>query len=152
MQLFTRDSSFNSVASALSLVIANYKPIPQLPTSNAVSAGTSAKQMVSAGGQKTQQTFQTQTSSSSNNTRDAADWGEVSVLYVPQSTSASETGGASQFASSARIGPGNCPVQQAYTPTGGWSALPPPVFPAFDPVMANLYRYRQQQGVNLGAW
>lgn len=154
MQLFTRDTSLTSLASALSLVIANYKPIPQLPTNASSSSSTinngstTAKQLVSMGGSTSQQTFMTQSTNSSN-VKPTSEWGEPSVLYVPQSASSS----ANTFkASGATLGPGNCPVQQAYTPNGGWSALPPPVFPAFDPVMANVYRYRQQQGVNLGAW
>lgn len=30
--------------------------------------------------------------------------------------------------------------------------IPTPLFPPFDDTRANVYRYRQQQGVNLGSW
>ena len=64
----------------------------------------------------------------------------------------SNTTSAKSFAAASTMGPGKCPILQPYTPVGGWSAVPPPVFPAFDAVKANVMRYRQQVGVNLGNW
>ncbi|UZJ52300.1 hypothetical protein CBS101457_001620 [Exobasidium rhododendri] len=154
MQLFARDSSgLTSLAGALSLVVANYKPIPQLPTNSTTSsvsnANTTANQMISSGGAVGQQPFITQ-SADAPDLKSISEWGVPSTLYVPESVTNASS--ANTFKSTAKIGPGSCPIQQEYTPVGGWSALPAPTFDAFDPVMANIYRYRQQQGVNLGAW
>lgn len=152
MQLFNRDSAtsgFNVIASSLSLAVANYKPIPQLPTTSelASTSDSSANQLKVSGGR--QQTFQTQplSGTSLSTAKNVSEWGEVSLLYVPKETPTSRVA-----AAGSTIGPGKCQVLGEYTPTGGWDALPPPTFGEFDPVQANIYRYRQQQGVNLGAW
>jgi hypothetical protein len=168
MQLFTRDATtgkkLNTIASTLSLAFANYKPIPQLPTSDQISTlvnVTSGRQLTAGEGSSSssslsQQTFQLKTASNTTTTstdddnkilNDTNEWGQASILYVAQETPNSRVA-----ATSATIGPGKCPIQTEYTPVGGWSNLPAPEFAAFDPVMANVYRYRQQQGVNLGAW
>lgn len=152
MQLFNRDtasSGFNAIASGLSLAVANYKPIPELPTTSQLSAITnsSANQLkVSSGSQLT---FETQALSGTSlaTAKNVSEWGEVSLLYVPKETPTSRVA-----AAGSTIGPGKCQIMDKYTPVGGWDALPPPTFGKFDPVLANIYRYRQQQGVNLGAW
>lgn len=151
MRLLPRDTGFASLASSLSLAVANYKPIPQLPiASNSTSAkGANQLMPIGAGGQAAQQTFQVQSqnaASSYDQSHPIAQWGEPSVLYVPNVTDSSS---ANQLKTTSTIGPGKCPVQQKYTPT---APLPAPTYPAFDPVQANVFRYRQQQGVNLGSW
>ena len=161
MRLLPRDTSLNAVASALSLATANYKPIPQLPTANqsVVISDTNT------GGRSTvtnkPNSFQVQKTGSTTDwtsTHNSSDWGVPSTLYVPVE-SLNQTAGESESADPARklaasrkVGPGGCPYSAGYTPNGGWDKLPPPTFPAFDPVKATLMRYRQQQGVNLGAW
>lgn len=160
MQLFSRDATtgrkLNTIASSLSLAFANYKPIPQLPTSDQIV--TSGRQLTagSSSSSLSQQTFQVKTASNTTTTstdddnhilNDTDEWGQASILYV-----AKETPNSRVAAKGATIGPGKCPIQTEYTPVGGWDNLPAPEFAAFDPVMANVYRYRQQQGVNLGAW
>lgn len=159
MRLFPRDASLNTVASALSLAAANYKPIPQLPTANQSTAISAAH----TGGRNTvntqPNTFQVQKTGSTTDwtaTHNSSDWGVPSTLYVPvealNQTASADADPARKLASSRKVGPGNCPYSSGYTPSGGWSNLPPPTFPAFDPVKATIMRYRQQQGVNLGAW
>lgn len=167
MQLFSRaelsGTKLNALASTLSLAIANYKPVPQLPTTSQISKladTTNAKQLTSAGGSSSssysQHNFQTKTDASNITSsvddndsykNNSTEWGQASILYVEAQTPNSRVA-----AKSATIGPGKCAIQTEYTPVGGWDALPAPEFAAFDPVMANVYRYRQQQGVNLGAW
>ena len=151
MRLLPRDTGFASLASSLSLAVANYKPIPQLPVESNSTAVKGGNQLmpIGAGGQSAQQSFQVQTpgaASTYDQSHPIAEWGEPSVLYVPNNT---DSNNANQLKATSTIGPGKCAVQQKYTPT---SALPAPTYPAFDPVQANVYRYRQQQGVNLGAW
>lgn len=159
MRLYPRDTSLNAVASALSLAAANYKPIPQLPTANQNTSIADSP----AGGRNTlsskANSFQVQKSGSTTDwtaTHNSSEWGVPSTLYVPvdsvNQTSGSTTDPARQLASSKKVGPGGCPYSTGYTPNGGWDNLPPPVYPDFDPVMATIMRYRQQQGVNLGAW
>lgn len=157
MRLVPRDSGFAGLASSLSLAIANYKPIPQLPTTSSSnsSGNTNGNKLmpVSSNAGSTQQTFQVQSQSQANSyfqSHPVAEWGEPSVLYV-SNTSAS-TSGANKFTSTKTVGPGKCPVATSYTPVGGADALPAPTFAPFDAVQANVYRYRQQQSVNLGAW
>lgn len=158
MRLVPRDTGFAGLASSLSLAIANYKPIPQLPTSNDGSSSTANgnKLMpVSSGSGSTQQTFQVQSQTDANSyfkSHPVTEWGEPSVLYVANTTDAATANGANKFASTATVGPGKCPVASSYTPVGGADALPAPTFEPFDAVQANVYRYRQQQSVNLGAW
>ncbi|SPO21710.1 related to Glucan 1,3-beta-glucosidase precursor [Ustilago trichophora] len=158
MRLFPRDTSLNAVASALSLAAANYKPIPQLPTANQSTSISDA-----GAGRNTltnkANSFQVQKTGSTTDwtaTHKSSDWGVPSTLYVPVASSNQTIGGdtdaARKLASSRKVGPGGCPFSTGYTPRGGWDALPPPVFPGFDPVKATIMRYRQQQGVNLGAW
>lgn len=154
MRLLPRDTDFSSVATSLSLAVANYKPIPQLPTGNSssLSASSGGSQLLPVGTSGgAQQSFQVQSSKeiqSYDKSHPVSSWGEPSVLYVPES----ETSEANQLKSTKTVGPGKCAVQKEYTPVGGWSALPSPTFAPFDPIKANIYRYRQQQGVNLGSW
>lgn len=152
MRLLPRDTGFASLASSLSLAVANYKPIPQLPVETNLTGTKGANQLmpIGAGGKAAQQSFQVQTSSQADTydqSHPIGQWGEPSVLYVPNTTESSN--GANQLKAKSTIGPGKCPVQKKYTPTAD---LPPPTYPPFDPVQANVYRYRQQQGVNLGSW
>lgn len=159
MRLLPRDHGFSSIATSLSLAVANYKPIPQLPSSNtsvnssnsSTASGASQLLPIGTSSGSSQQSFQLQSNSEASSyskTHPESSWGEPSILYVPEKSSSS----ASQLASSKTVGPGKCPVISEYTPSGGWNSLPDPTYPAFDPVMANVYRYRQQQGVNLGSW
>ncbi|CBQ70574.1 related to Glucan 1,3-beta-glucosidase precursor [Sporisorium reilianum SRZ2] len=160
MRLLPRDTSLNAVASALSLAAANYKPIPQLPTANQSSAIANAN----TGGRNTvsskPNSFQVQKTGSTtdwSSTHKSSDWGVPSTLYVPveslnQTSNGTDADSARKLASSRKVGPGGCPYSAGYTPNGGWDKLPPPTFPAFDPVKATIMRYRQQQGVNLGTW
>ncbi|GAC72606.1 hypothetical protein PANT_7d00186 [Moesziomyces antarcticus T-34] len=155
MRLLPRDTSLNTVASALSLAAANYKPIPQLPTANQSTSIASSGQGRNALNSKGN-SFQVQKTGSTTDwsaTHKTSDWGVPSTLFIPvdaanQTTSADGR----KLASSRSVGPGNCPYSAGYTPNGGWDKLPPPVFPDFDPVKATIMRYRQQQGVNLGSW
>lgn len=153
MRLLPRDADLFSVASTLSLAVANYKPIPQLPATN-TSAVPSA--LANTGSQDTAyrgSIFKVQTPEQANAysaTHDIADWGEPSTLYVP--VQSNNTDAARKLAAARKVGPGKCPYAQEYTPNGGWKNLPPPTFPAFDPVKSTIMRYRQQQGVNLGTW
>lgn len=80
-------------------------------------------------------------------------WGEPSYLLLPKNSSYQQHGnGYAQ--QQPTIGPGKCSViNQSYVPVGGWSTLPDNV--TFDPLnqtKANILRYRQQVGVNLGSW
>lgn len=154
-----RDTGFAGLATSLSLAVANYKPIPQLPTASNSTSGKGGNQLLpvgsgfrGTGSAGAQQAFQVQTSSEStafDQSHPISQYGEPSVLYVPASSNSS----ANQLASKKTVGPGKCTVvQEKYTPTGGSGALPAPTFAAFDPVQANVYRYRQQQAVNLGSW
>lgn len=155
MRLLPRDTSLNTVASALSLAAANYKPIPQLPTANQSTSIASSGQGRNALNSKGN-SFQVQKTGSTTDwsaTHKTSDWGVPSTLFIPvdaanQTTSADGR----KLASSRSVGPGNCPYSAGYTPNGGWDKLPAPVFPDFDPVKATIMRYRQQQGVNLGSW
>lgn len=154
MRLFPRDTSLNAVAGALSLAAANYKPIPQLPNANQTSSITNG----TTDGRNTMNikpnTFQVQKTGSTTDwtaTHNSSEWGVPSTLYVPVE-SANQTDSGRKLASSRKVGPGGCPYSTGYTPVGGWDKLPPPTFPELDPVKATIMRYRQQQGVNLGAW
>ncbi|CEH14860.1 hypothetical protein CBOM_02676 [Ceraceosorus bombacis] len=127
MRLLPRDTNIYSLASGLSLAIANYKPVPQLPTNGTTAAAALTAQLGGAS---------------------VAELGGAGRSFQRNASSS-----ANSFASSGpKIGPGNCPIQSAYTPKGGEDALPPPVFAPFDPVKANVMRYRQQNAVNMGAW
>ncbi|EPQ28427.1 uncharacterized protein PFL1_04253 [Pseudozyma flocculosa PF-1] len=156
MRLLPRDSNFGTLASALSLAAANYKPIPQLPTSNssqplsAISAGGDARQELGLGRGYSFKVQPADAASSYAATHSLADWGEPSTLYVPVDANGTVQG--HEFKAGRKVGPGSCPYSEEYTPKGGWQNLPPPVFPPFDPVKATVMRYRQQQGVNLGTW
>lgn len=159
MKLFARDTNLNAVASALSLAAANYKPMPQLPTANQSSLISNATANGRTAMSGKANTFQVQSDSSTTDwsaTHESSDWGVPSTLYVPveslNSTAAPDSDAARKLASSRKVGPGGCPYSTGYTPNGGWANLPAPTFPAFDPVKATIMRYRQQQGVNLGAW
>lgn len=216
MRFIPRATDVSTLATSLSLAIANYKPIPQLPTqqqlldlgygsvhglstltdgngtsssvggassniSNNSSSNTSnATSFASSLRLSKGQSFQVQSSDSSSSADSAAQlsthgaslksnsssssssnnesWGQPSLLFIAQdsdsdsTSSKSNSGNSFASKSGGTIGPGNCPIQDKYTPVGGWDALPAPTFPPFDPVKATAYRYRQQVGVNLGAW
>ncbi|PWN27962.1 glycoside hydrolase [Jaminaea rosea] len=152
MRLFSRDNSqsLTSLASSLSLVVANYKPVPQLPSAS--SSNSSSKGISTKAGDLNVHGFQTQSTGYKNPHADVSKWGEVSVLYVPETndTSSSSRTGTHKLASSATVGPGKCPLNtDTYTPKG---ELGDPVFDDFDSVKATVMRYRQQISVNLGAW
>ncbi|EST06233.1 Glycoside hydrolase, family 5 [Kalmanozyma brasiliensis GHG001] len=159
MRLLPRDTSLNAVASALSLAAANYKPVPQLSSAN---KGTDIANMSTSDASQAQgrnsTSYQVQSTLTANNwtaTHNTSNWGVPSTLFVPvesHNKTSVDAEVTSKLASSRKVGPGGCPFSDGYTPTGGWDALPPPTFPAFDPVRATIMRYRQQQGVNLGAW
>lgn len=154
MRLIPRDTSLNAVASVLSLAAANYKPIPQLPTANQTSSISDSTTDGRNAMNIKPNTFQIQVSDSTTDwtaTRESSEWGVPSTLYVPVE-SQNQTDSGRKLASSRKVGPGGCPYSTGYTPVGGWEKLPPPTFPNFDPVKATIMRYRQQQGVNLGAW
>lgn len=154
MQLFPR-ADINTLASSLSLAVANYKPIPTLPTANETlqltGSSNSSLRLISGGGLlgAGHLRFSTGSSASKSQPLNETEYGQASVLFVPEVPASV---GKSRVAA-ATIGPGKCSViPQSYTPVGGWDALPAPEFDAFDATMANIYRYRQQQAVNLGAW
>ncbi|CAD6889638.1 unnamed protein product [Tilletia laevis] len=153
MQIFPRSSGdLIKIASSLSLAVANYKPVPMVPNGNDLVVNASLPSASNSGANR----FQTVAGSSnvtSSNSSLAASGFNVSEWGVP-STLNFDTSAASplNMAVQSTIGPGNCPIQTTYTPIGGWEALPPPLFAPFDPVRANIMRYRQQQGVNLGSW
>lgn len=139
-------SSLSAVAAGLGLIIANYKPIPQLPKA------TSGSSFVAVSGHK----YQT---ASANETADypfsnTTEYGVTSTLYLPvdDSTtvgSSKTVDNGNSFAAST-VGNGACPLNTTtYVPT---TTLGDPVFDSFDPVKANIMRYRQQIGVNLGGW
>lgn len=156
MRLFPRDTSLNAVAGALSLAAANYKPIPQLPTANqstAISDSTSGARNTLTNKANSFQVQKTGSTTDWTATHNSSEWGVPSTLFVPVDTlNQTATDPARKLASSRKVGPGGCPYSTGYTPNGGWDNLPAPTFPAFDPVKATIMRYRQQQGVNLGAW
>ncbi|KAE8231054.1 hypothetical protein CF326_g3935 [Tilletia indica] len=152
MQIFPRNSGdLIKIASSLSLAIANYKPVPIVPTANDLvvnaslpssNSGANRFQTVAGGNSTTNSSI---TAASGVN---VSEWGVASTLNFDTSVASPLN-----MAVQATIGPGNCPIQTTpYTPIGGWEALPPPLFAPFDPVRANIMRYRQQQGVNLGSW
>lgn len=152
MKLFSRDSSqsLTSLASTLSLVVANYKPVPQLPAAS--SSNSSTKGLSAKVGNATVHGFQTQSSGYKNPHANVSVWGEASVLYIPDAAtnSSKSSNGTHKLASSATVGPGKCPLNTGtYTPT---ATLGDPVFDDFDSVKANIMRYRQQISVNLGGW
>ncbi|KAK0548718.1 Glucan 1,3-beta-glucosidase 3 [Tilletia horrida] len=174
MQIFPRDAqSLFKIANSLSLAVANYKPIPIVPPTgtlavngtNAItglngSNGTFAVNGTTSsiaipnrfqvlGGNATSSTSNAATEQSLvNPAANVSEWGIPSTLNLDTSTASPL-----HLAAQATIGPGNCPVQTTpYVPIGGWEALPAPIFAPFDPVRANIMRYRQQQGVNLGSW
>ncbi|KAK0567076.1 Glucan 1,3-beta-glucosidase 3 [Tilletia horrida] len=136
MKFLPRDTAdLFKIATSLSLAVANYKPVPLVPNANDLVVNAS----IPSGANR----FQTITGQP-----DASDWGVPSTLNL-----STPVASPLHLAAQSTIGPGNCPIQtQAYTPIGGWEALPPPLFAPFDPVRANIMRYRQQQGVNLGSW
>lgn len=154
MRLLPRDASLNAVASALSLAAANYKPVPQMPLANQSTAFANISASTREGLSSNTTSYQLQSTLPANNwnaTHNASDWGVPSTLFVPvESQNQTET--ARKLASTRKVGPGGCPFSDGYTPPGGYDALQPPTFPSFDPVRATVMRYRQQQGVNLGAW
>ncbi len=83
MRLLPRDTSLNTVASALSLAAANYKPIPQLPTANQSTSIASSGQGRNALNSKGN-SFQVQKTGSTTDwsaTHKTSDWG------VPQPSS-----------------------------------------------------------------
>ncbi|KAL9935520.1 hypothetical protein V8E36_005868 [Tilletia maclaganii] len=150
MQIFPRDATeFFKIATSLSLAVANYKPVPLVPTANSLIVDTSSSTLNT--GPNRFQALGNGTSHNSSflvNGKDSRKWGIPSSLNL-----STETTAPLHMAAQDTIGPGNCPIQKTpYTPMGGWEALPPPIFAPFDPVRANIMRYRQQQGVNLGSW
>lgn len=153
MRLLPRGTDFSSLATSLSLAIANYKPIPQLPSASgsqgSIASSDGARMQVSGSKLGHGSSFEVNTKPSKNQ-----DGTLPSILYIPKTEKKLGGGnGAHAFVGGgATLGPGNCPVQDPYTPNGGWDALPAPVFPPFDAPKANVMRYRQQQGVDLGAW
>lgn len=154
MKLLPRDSeTLTGLAGGLSLVFANYKPIPELPSANssALSTTKNGQSLIPASAHS----FKTEPSNYTSPHSDVSVWGEASVLYVPNdnstaSTSSSGSTNGNQLASGKTVGPGNCPLNTGtYSPK---TDLPEPVFAAFDSVKANVMRYRQQVGINLGGF
>ncbi|WFD34571.1 hypothetical protein MCUN1_001412 [Malassezia cuniculi] len=130
--------NMNTIASSLSLAIANYKPVPTIPSQNTTSGGRVSQVSNSSSGS---------TDSSSNGGRDAALWGLPSILNITTPT------GGNIFKSDSdnsgeTIGNSGCTVQSTYTP----SNLVEVTFPDFDSARANTMRYRKQVGVNVGSW
>ncbi|CAO1624798.1 unnamed protein product [Sympodiomycopsis kandeliae] len=154
MKLLPRDTeTLTGLAGGLSLVWANYKPIPELPTNASISAAKSknGNSLMPLGAHS----FKTEPANYTSPHADESLWGQASVLYIPDDDSdsasaSSSSSSAKKLASGKTVGPGNCPLNTAdYGPS---ASLPDPVFPAFDSVKANIMRYRQQVGTNLGAW
>ncbi len=167
----TSDAASEKLFSSLGLVEANYKPIPVLPTTKELSSnGTAASPTynTSSSPNSFQVLSSPQALNLANQKHNTSEWGQTSLLYIPAtpsptSNSTVKVNGTSFTSTSPKslaastngqtMGPGGCPVYTApYTPNGGWDKLPAPVYPAFDPVKANIFRYRQQVSVNLGSW
>ncbi|PWN48295.1 glycoside hydrolase [Violaceomyces palustris] len=163
MRFLPRDTDLTTLAGTLSLAVANYKPIPQLPLANSTSL-TGGSQNGGASSMMVQgKSFKVQNGDYEAN-HSVKEWGVPSTLYVSvddQSSSSSNSttspvhnnkdAATPKKLATTTVGNG-CPLSNAYTPNGGWDNLPAPTFPAFDSVKANAMRYRQQQGVNLGSW
>lgn len=126
--------NMNSIASSLSLAIANYKPVPSIPSENSNSHGRVSQ--VSGGG-----------NTGSSSSRDPSLWGVPSVLNVTTPS------GGNMFKSDSEnsgetVGSSGCTVLDSYSPKGQLEVT----FPDFDSSRANTLRYRKQVGVNVGSW
>lgn len=120
--------NMHSIASSLSLAIANYKPVPTIPSQEGPSHGRVSQ--VSKGSTE----------------RDPAEWGIPSVLNISSAhgnifKSDSENSGEP-------VGPSGCTVQKMYWADGLYDVF----FPPYDQSRANTIRYRKQVGVNIGTW
>lgn len=142
------DAGLTGLASTLSLVIANYKPVPQLPSSSTDSSSNKTNSLSdsSSGVHK----FKTTPSNYTDPHRDVSEWGVPSTLYIPSDSSSSSTSTNGHQLASSKVGPGNCPLNTGtYSPN---TTLGDPTFDKFDSVKATVMRYRQQISVNLGGW
>lgn len=151
MRLLPRDTeSLSGLAASLSLVIANYKPVPQLPSANTTATSSGTK---GVGKSLNVNQFKTSPANYTSPYSDASMWGVPSILYVPEDTnstsSTTKSSNGHQLASST-VGPGGCPLNTGtYKPN---TTLGDPVFASFSSTKATMMRYRQQLAVNLGAW
>lgn len=149
MRFLPRDTeSLTGIASTLSLVIANYKPIPELPAADS----TTDKDSTSAKGSSQSlnvQHFKTASANYTSPYANASLWGVPSTLYITDETSSSSASNGHQLTSST-VGPGHCPLNKgSYSPN---TTLGDPVFDSFDSVKSTIMRYRQQTSANLGGW
>ena len=134
MQLKGVDLS--KVASSLSLAIANYKPVPEMPSTSSSSDSSTGGRIAQAGSGST--------SVGHKNHHNPKEWGYPSVLQgSPQGNNFQSSGSQS----GKTVGDGGCP-QTSYSPKNLTSVH----FPSYDASRAMLMRYRRQVGVNLGSW
>lgn len=164
MRLFSRaspnqgsgSSTLQGLVGSLSLVLANYKPTPILPTNSSSLSNVPLppSSNVQAGGSS----FQVANGGGGNSTHkqlhlphqdlNASEWGTPSSLYVPNDWAGSSTAGGNHLSKS--VGPGGCTVLGSYTPE---ESLPKANdFAPFDAATASVMRYRKQISVNLGSW
>ncbi|WFD30544.1 hypothetical protein MSPP1_001565 [Malassezia sp. CBS 17886] len=138
MKILQLGIDFGKVASSLGLAHANYKPIPALDSNSASSSssdGASGGRIASVLG--------------GGESRNASIWGEPSVLHMPHSDdSGGRIASSSHQNSGKTVGSHGCEALDDYTPKDSLQVH----FPAYNKTRANIMRYREQMGVNTGAW
>ncbi|CAO1633075.1 unnamed protein product [Parajaminaea phylloscopi] len=144
MRFLPRDTeSLTGLATSLSLVIANYKPVPQLPTAEAANS-------TSKGNSLNAHRFKTASANYTNPYADASLWGVPSTLYIDDTSDSTAKSANGHQLASGTVGPGGCPLNTgSYSPK---TTLGDPTYAKFDSVKSNMMRYRQQISANLGAW
>lgn len=136
MQVISSVLDFTKVASALSLSIANYKPIPIVDSSTSGSSSHGRVNTVNDG-----------ESWSSKHPSDS--WGLPSILNI-SSTLSNDDGriASSDGDSSGKTVGSGCKILDDYKSNSTLEVQ----FPSYNSTRANMMRYRKQVGVNGGAW
>ena len=134
MQILSPGFDFSRVASSLSLATANYKPVPVTQNSMTTESSSSGGRVASV-----------QTSSGSH---PESSWGLPSILHLPQSSQNGHDFRNNNSSSGRTVGSNGCTLVDEYTPSDSLNVE----FPSFNKSRANMLRYREQMGVNVGSW
>lgn len=138
MQVSSNLLDFTKVAAALSLSVANYKPIPILSTNGTNSSSSHGR--VNA----------VNSSEEWSSKHPEESWGLPSILTIPDSDSQSDSArvaAGEQNSSGQTVGNG-CKLLDDYQPKDSIEVE----FPSYNHTRASIIRYRKQVGVNGGAW
>ncbi|WFD00467.1 hypothetical protein MYAM1_003216 [Malassezia yamatoensis] len=137
MQIFSSGIDFTRVASSLSLATANYKPVPVAESSAGTESSSSSGRVAAA----------SSGSANAQSNRPESTWGMPSVLHLPQSTNGNSFR-SSNSSSGQTVGSSGCTLLSPYSSNTSLNVE----FPSFNKSRANMMRYREQMGVNVGSW